>query len=73
MTLAIVVHGGAKTVSEDKITANHSGCLAAVEAGWAYNSPDMAVAYMTAEMDKAAVFTKKEAENDLKPEWLQCA
>ena len=34
MTIAIIVHGGAKTVSEDKVAANHSGCLAAVEAGW---------------------------------------
>lgn len=34
MPLAIVVHGGAKTVPEDKVAANHSGCLAAVEAGW---------------------------------------
>jgi Asparaginase len=30
--------------------------------GWAYNSDDMAVAYMTAEMERAAVFTNKEAE-----------
>lgn len=35
MTLAIVVHGGAKTISEDKVEANNAGCLAAVEAGWA--------------------------------------
>lgn len=35
MTLAIIVHGGAKTISEDKVEANHAGCLAAVEAGWA--------------------------------------
>lgn len=41
--------------------------------GWAYNSPEMAVAYMTANMDEPAMFTKKEAENDLKPEWLQSA
>ena len=34
MTLAIVVHGGAKAISEDKVKANHAGCLAAVEAGW---------------------------------------
>jgi hypothetical protein len=33
----------------------------------------MAVGYMTAEMDKPAVFTKKEAENDLKPEGLKSA
>jgi beta-aspartyl-peptidase (threonine type) len=35
MTLAIIVHGGAKTISEDKVAANNAGCLAAVEAGWA--------------------------------------
>lgn len=35
MTLTIIVHGGAKTISEDKIAANNAGCLAAVEAGWA--------------------------------------
>ncbi|MBD1907176.1 isoaspartyl peptidase/L-asparaginase family protein [Funiculus sociatus GB2-A5] len=35
MTIAIIVHGGAKTISEDKTTANTKGCLAAVEAGWA--------------------------------------
>lgn len=35
MTLAIIVHGGAKTITEDKVEANHAGCLAAVEAGWA--------------------------------------
>lgn len=34
MTLAIIVHGGAKTISDDKAKANNSGCLAAVEAGW---------------------------------------
>lgn len=34
MTLAIVVHGGAKTISENKVEANNAGCLAAVEAGW---------------------------------------
>lgn len=28
--------------------------------GWAYNSSDMACAYMTTEQDKPAVFTKKE-------------
>ena len=31
----IIIHGGAKTISEDKIAANQAGCLAAVEAGWA--------------------------------------
>lgn len=30
----IIVHGGAKTISPDKVAANHAGCLAAVEAGW---------------------------------------
>ncbi|KAB8320778.1 peptidase T [Tolypothrix campylonemoides VB511288] len=35
MTLAIIVHGGAKSISEDKVAANNAGCLAAVEAGWA--------------------------------------
>ncbi len=34
MTIAIIVHGGAKTISDDKVKANHAGCLAAVEAGW---------------------------------------
>jgi beta-aspartyl-peptidase (threonine type) len=31
----IIVHGGAKTISEDKLEANRAGCRAAVEAGWA--------------------------------------
>jgi beta-aspartyl-peptidase (threonine type) len=31
----IIVHGGAKTISEDKVAANQAGCLAAVKAGWA--------------------------------------
>ena len=35
MTLSIIVHGGAKTITEDKVAANNAGCLAAVEAGWA--------------------------------------
>lgn len=30
----IVVHGGAKTITADKVAANHAGCRAAVEAGW---------------------------------------
>ncbi|MBL1174759.1 isoaspartyl peptidase/L-asparaginase family protein [Pantanalinema sp. GBBB05] len=30
----IIVHGGAKTISEDKLAANHAGCQAAAEAGW---------------------------------------
>ncbi|MBD2778460.1 isoaspartyl peptidase/L-asparaginase family protein [Iningainema tapete] len=34
MALAIIVHGGAKTISEEKVAANNAGCLAAVEAGW---------------------------------------
>jgi beta-aspartyl-peptidase (threonine type) len=34
MTIAIVVHGGAKTVSPDKESPNKEGCLAAVQAGW---------------------------------------
>jgi L-asparaginase / beta-aspartyl-peptidase len=35
MTLAIIVHGGAKTISSDKAKANIDGCTAALEAGWA--------------------------------------
>jgi beta-aspartyl-peptidase (threonine type) len=35
MTLAIIVHGGAKTITEEKVEANKAGCKAAVEAGWA--------------------------------------
>ncbi len=35
MTIAIVVHGGAKTISHDKAKANIDGCTAALEAGWA--------------------------------------
>ncbi|BDI17644.1 peptidase T [Nostoc cf. commune SO-36] len=35
MTLAIIVHGGAKTITDDKVAANNAGCTAAVEAGWA--------------------------------------
>ncbi len=35
MTLAIIVHGGAKTISNDKRQANIDGCTAALEAGWA--------------------------------------
>ena len=30
----IIIHGGAKTISEDKVAANEAGCRAAVEAGW---------------------------------------
>jgi len=35
MTISIIVHGGAKTITDEKVEANHAGCLAAVEAGWA--------------------------------------
>jgi beta-aspartyl-peptidase (threonine type) len=35
VTIAIIVHGGAKTISDDKSYANTEGCLAAVKAGWA--------------------------------------
>lgn len=35
MTIAIIVHGGAKTITDDKSHANTEGCLAAVKAGWA--------------------------------------
>lgn len=34
MTVAIIVHGGAKTIPDDKTLANTEGCLAAVKAGW---------------------------------------
>jgi L-asparaginase / beta-aspartyl-peptidase len=34
MTVAIIVHGGAKTISENKEQPNKDGCLAAVQAGW---------------------------------------
>lgn len=34
MTVAIIVHGGAKTISDDKAHANTEGCLAAARAGW---------------------------------------
>jgi len=34
MTIAIIVHGGAKTISDGKTQANREGCLAAVQAGW---------------------------------------
>ncbi|MBD2459548.1 isoaspartyl peptidase/L-asparaginase [Oscillatoria sp. FACHB-1407] len=34
MRPVIIVHGGAKTISEDKESANYSGCRAAAEAGW---------------------------------------
>jgi L-asparaginase / beta-aspartyl-peptidase len=35
MTPTIIVHGGAKTITDDKLTANQAGCTAAAEAGWA--------------------------------------
>ena len=35
MTSTIIVHGGAKTITDDKVAANNAGCTAAVEAGWA--------------------------------------
>lgn len=35
MKPVIIVHGGAKTISEDKVAANHAGCIAAAAAGWA--------------------------------------
>lgn len=35
MVLSIIVHGGAKTISENKIAANNAGCTVAAEAGWA--------------------------------------
>ncbi|MBD1846679.1 isoaspartyl peptidase/L-asparaginase [Cyanobacteria bacterium FACHB-63] len=31
----IIVHGGAKTISEDEVAANQAGCRSAVEVGWA--------------------------------------
>jgi beta-aspartyl-peptidase (threonine type) len=35
MKPVIIVHGGAKTISADKVEDNLAGCQAAVEAGWA--------------------------------------
>ncbi|OUL19681.1 isoaspartyl peptidase/L-asparaginase family protein [Nostoc sp. 106C] len=35
MIPTIIVHGGAKTITEDKVAANYAGCTAAAEAGWA--------------------------------------
>ncbi|MBD2201861.1 isoaspartyl peptidase/L-asparaginase [Calothrix sp. FACHB-1219] len=35
MIPTIIVHGGAKTITEEKVAANHVGCTAATEAGWA--------------------------------------
>lgn len=34
MIPTIIVHGGAKTISPDKVAANNAGCIAAAEAGW---------------------------------------
>jgi L-asparaginase / beta-aspartyl-peptidase len=34
MTVAIIVHGGAKTIPDNKTHANIEGCSAAVKAGW---------------------------------------
>ncbi|MDZ8186299.1 MAG: isoaspartyl peptidase/L-asparaginase family protein [Nostoc sp. ChiSLP02] len=35
MKPVIVVHGGAKTITDKKVAANNAGCTAAVTAGWA--------------------------------------
>ncbi|QIR35418.1 peptidase T [Tolypothrix sp. PCC 7910] len=35
MIPTIIVHGGAKTITEEKVAANNAGCTAAAEAGWA--------------------------------------
>ncbi|MFN6466044.1 MAG: isoaspartyl peptidase/L-asparaginase family protein [Nostoc sp. DedVER02] len=35
MIPTIIVHGGAKTITDDKVAANNAGCTAATEAGWA--------------------------------------
>ncbi|BAY31089.1 peptidase T2 asparaginase 2 [Nostoc carneum NIES-2107] len=35
MIPTIIVHGGAKTISDDKVAANNAGCTAAAAAGWA--------------------------------------
>ncbi|MDZ8026264.1 MAG: isoaspartyl peptidase/L-asparaginase family protein [Nostoc sp. DedQUE11] len=35
MTPTIIVHGGAKTITDEKVAANNAGCTAAAEAGWA--------------------------------------
>jgi L-asparaginase / beta-aspartyl-peptidase len=34
MKPVIIVHGGAKTISSEKVAANQAGCLAAAAAGW---------------------------------------
>ncbi len=35
MIPSIIVHGGAKTIKQDKVAANNAGCTTAAEAGWA--------------------------------------
>ena len=35
MVLSMIVRGGGKTISEEKVAANNAGCTAAAEAGWA--------------------------------------
>src|SRR6476469_5467021 len=35
MVLSIIVLGGARTITEEKVAANNAGCTAAAEAGWA--------------------------------------
>jgi L-asparaginase / beta-aspartyl-peptidase len=35
LTIAIIVHGGAKEIAPDEVEANKAGCLAALNAGWA--------------------------------------
>jgi L-asparaginase / beta-aspartyl-peptidase len=35
MTIALIVHGGARELPSEEIAANRSGCLAALRAGWA--------------------------------------
>src|SRR5947199_6338650 len=36
MKVAIIVHGGAKTISPDAEEAHRAGCLAALHAGWSH-------------------------------------
>ncbi|WP_072032381.1 isoaspartyl peptidase/L-asparaginase [Fischerella sp. PCC 9605] len=54
------------TTSKASKVTGEAGCILLDHqgrVGWAYNSQDMAVAYMTymtTELDRAAVFTKKE-------------
>jgi L-asparaginase / beta-aspartyl-peptidase len=35
MIPSIIVHGGAKTITDKKVAANNAGCTAAADAGWA--------------------------------------